>query len=437
MEQKGRLGRMVGQHMRTLDRGRVLGRRLLNFGPRGVLQRVSRKIAQRGGEFFEWSELDFPLRPEDIQSLHIAEPKKPLAAGEGKLRVAWVCTPPGVGSGGHTTLFRMVKAMEAKGHECTLLLYDRNSDDVSRHESLIRANWPQLEARVASVTTMTEEFDAIVASSWVTAHVIAQRLPEQIQRFYFIQDYEPFFYPRGYLYVLAEMTYKFGFQNMALGKMVGNELRLQCNLEPDLVVPFGCDTDVYRLIPRSSNRNSRSGIVYYAKREVDRRGYALAKAALERFHEIRPEQEIHIVGEHVHGWKAPVINHGSMRPTALNDLYNKTIAGLAMSFTNISLVPGELLAAGNIPVLNFDAHAQLEMPSRWVKWAEPHPEALARILAEAVDHDDVDARAVEAAADAPPSWRDSQDAVSGFIETQSYQKKPLGADDSLSRGSST
>lgn len=427
----------MGEVVRVLAKSRIFWARLVKFGPYGVLQRMSRKISERTGERLGWDELNFPLRPEDVQcSGGSTYPHREIGA-RGKLRVAWVCAPPGAGSGGHTTLFRMVQAMEARGHECTILLYERDSDDVGRHEGLIRANWPGLSARISSATTATEEFDAVVASSWVTAHVVAHRFSRPVERFYFIQDYEPYFYPRGYLYALAEMTYKFGFLNIALGEMVANELRVRSRVQPDVVVAFGCDREVYRVIPRAPGSAQRRGVVYYAKKSADRRGYALARAALEQFHEMRPEQEIHIVGDNVQSWRAPVINHGSLRPADLNVLYNKTIAGLAMSFTNVSLVPGELLAAGNIPVLNADPDVRLDMPSQEVVWGDPCPDALARSLAEVVDRADVDLLAAEAAEGAPASWEHTQTAVATFIEGRVRGAPGRSCDEFLSPGASS
>ncbi|WP_146111918.1 glycosyltransferase family 4 protein [Arthrobacter sp. MYb227] len=308
--------------------------------------------------------------------------------------------------------------MESRGHECTLLLYERDSDEAARHELLIRANWPQISARVASATTSHQRFDAIVASSWVSAHVVSRRFADVINKFYFIQDYEPYFYPRGYLYTLAEMTYEFGFMNIALGEMVANEIRTRNSIDPELTVPFGCDNDVYQIKARATGTLKRNGVVYYAKQSVDRRGYLLAKAALERFHELCPDQEIHIVGDKIRGWKIPVINHGSMRPSDLNDLYNCTIAGLAMSFTNVSLVPGELLAAGNVPVLNSDPDVQRDLASSEVIWAAPNPEALARGLVKAVSRPELEEHARRAGAGAPVGWGAAQQMVTEFIESQ-------------------
>ena len=237
--------------------------------------------------------------------------------------------------------------------------------------------------------------------------------------FYFIQDYEPFFYAHGYLYELAESTYSFGLQNIALGDMVSTALRRQQGVAADLVVPFGCDTDTYRLLEVHGHApEPRRGVVYYAKRTVDRRGYLLAKATLERFHALRPDQPIHIVGDIVRGWRVPVIQHGSVPPAELNRIYNAVIAGLAMSFTNVSLVPGELLASGTVPVLNRLAGPRLDLDSPDAVWAPGNPDALAAALADAVDADDqtIAERARKLAGRPRPSWAVAQSMLVDYVE---------------------
>ena len=334
-----------------------------------------------------------PVRVEDLMESRNVSLTAPTWRAESALRIGWVCAPPGRGSGGHTTLFRMVEEAEARGHVCTLFLYDKNSDDVARHEPVIRRYWPQIRAEIRSATGRIEGIDALVASSWGTAHVVAKRAPSTVNCFYFIQDYEPYFYPRGALYALAEETYRFGFTNIALGEMVASRLLHELGIVADAIVPFGCDTSDYRLLPRDAAATPRAGIVYYAKRTVDRRGYLLAKLALEDFHRRHPEQEIHIFGDTVSGWPFPVTNHGSLSPTELNVLYNQTIASLALSFTNISLVAEELMAAGNVPVLNDHPFSRADLSAPHAIWAPATPSAIADGLSSAVTATDVDGRA--------------------------------------------
>ena len=199
-------------------------------------------------------------------------------------------TPPSAGSGGHTTLFRVVQAMESRGHDCTLFLYDRHRGDNDAQAAVIRENWPHLRSTVRDARAAMDGADVLVATSWGTAHVLAcSGAPGK--RCYFVQDFEPFFYPRGAEYELAQDTYRFGFRCIALGEMVAKLLREEVGIEPD-TVPFSCDTETYHLLPRPGWRR---GVVFYARPGTARRGYQLGKLALEEFHKFgarRPDPRV-------------------------------------------------------------------------------------------------------------------------------------------------
>ena len=53
--------------------------------------------------------------------------------------------------------------------------------------------------------------DTIVATTWWTAHIVHQLMPNlSAERFlYFIQEYEPFTFPMGSYYALAHESYSF------------------------------------------------------------------------------------------------------------------------------------------------------------------------------------------------------------------------------------
>lgn len=402
--------------MGTTQRLTDIASRLKRDGAGVVFRRGTRKIAQNIGDRLSWAELDLPLRPEDIADPWTVRLPTDCPAGDGSLHIGWVCTPPGAGSGGHTTLFRMVEGLERRGHNCTLFLYDVNSDDVTRHEEVIRRCWPGMKAAITSATPRIDGVDAVVASSWQTAHVVASRVAMPIRCFYFVQDYEPYFYPRGSLYTLAELSYHLGLGLIALGDMVAMRLQQESGIAPALTVPFGCDTEVYRILDESRIAGARSGVVFYAKRSTDRRGYMLAKLALELFHEMHPDEEIHVYGDRVANWGIPVTNHGNLQPAELNELYNRAKAGLVMSFTNISLAAEELLAAGCRPVLNDSALARADLPGSAAVWARPTPSGLAAALSSLVDD-----RAPTATPAAPfqvrPGWGQTQAMVADLIES--------------------
>ncbi|MGP0221234.1 glycosyltransferase family 1 protein [Paenarthrobacter sp. NCHU4564] len=382
-----------------------------------VTRKIIHKAAGKTLERLSVNEPDLPVRTEDLQASANNAPHRQPHPVSGAMNVGWVCTPPGPGSGGHTTFFRMVQGMEERGHRCALFLYDRNSDDVSRHAAVIRKHWPLMEAEIRSVAEGFHGMDAIVASSWPTAYAAAAHGSRHLHSFYFIQDYEPYFYPRGTLYALAENSYRLGFTNIALGGMIGAVMKSELGMEPAASVPFACDTRTYRLLEGPEGAPTRHGVVYYAKRAVDRRGYLLAKLALEQFHAMHPDQEIHIYGDSITGWSIPVHNHGNLPPGDLNRLYNSTVAGLALSFTNISLVPEELLAAGNVPVLNESAFAAQVLKDPEVIWAPATPSGLAGALARAVEANDIQDRASRIAARRRLDWRVSTDAFAEVLES--------------------
>lgn len=173
---------------------------------------------------------------------------------------------------------------------------------------------------------------------------------------------------------------------------------------PCEVVPFGCDTDTYRY----ERGPARTGVDFYSEPDVAKRGYTHVRLAIKEFHRRHPEQEIHACGENLVTIEAPVTLHGRLRHDELRDLNNRTLGGLTMSFTNISLVPGEMLACGSIPVVNDAGHARAVLENPYIMWARPTPRALADALCRVVEHPEPDECAQQAAATVTVGWQDTQ-----------------------------
>lgn len=384
----------------------------------GVTNRVYGSLQRRmipGGH-------GLPVRPWEIADSASTDSRKPPnpVPPDRPLSIGWVTTPPGLGSGGHTTLLRMVAAAEAAGHRCVLYLYDRFDGELAEREAIVRRGWPELAADVADATRGITGVDVVVASSWQTAHALATYTRGPQRRMYFIQDYEPYFYARGTEYSLAEDTYKFGYHNIALGHMVAHCLKTEIDVTADTIAEFGCDTDVYS----RSNDGPRNGVVFYSKPGVPRRGYALAELALEEFSRRHPEQEIHLYGDRAPALKFAATHHSRLAPHELAALYNRSITGLGMSFTNISLVVEEMLACGLIPVVNDSPMARADMPSRHVAWVRATPSAIVDELSLVVEHADGIPRSRAAAASVRSDrWQTAQQAVLAAIETMAYGKE--------------
>ncbi|SCF25659.1 hypothetical protein GA0074695_4860 [Micromonospora viridifaciens] len=392
-------------------------------GTRALAQRVSRMAYQRLGV----AELDFPLDLNDVTDsgrLDLAVPATRPARGT-PLTVGWICFPPALGSGGHTTLFRMVEAVEAAGHTCVLYLYDPLGSDLRRHEEVIRRGWPRLRAEVRAVSDRLPPLDAYVASAWPTAHVLAARSTLATRRLYFIQDFEPLFHPAGAEYVLAEDTYRFGFRAITVGPMLADLLRDRFGVSAR-VAHFGCDVGTYRL----TNPDDRDGVVFYAKHDVARRGFALGVLALREFHRRHPACEIHLFGDPSVKVPFPATNHGRTTPQQLSEIYNRCTAGLALSFTNVSLVPDEFLACGVIPVVGENPYARGGLDNPHVRWAAETPRGLADALSAVVEGERPSPSTVAASVRSRP-WDDAQRVTVETIEDEVYgptdSPKPSGA----------
>jgi len=383
------------------------------YGVADAGRRVIRRLSAR----LDADSLDFPLLPEDVADSHrpraLAEPP---ARAAGPLEIGWVCTPPSPGSGGHTTLFRMIEATEQRGHRSVLYLYDRHGGDMARHERTLRDFWPGINAEVRDARDGMAGMDAWVASSWESAHVVASRVAENVPRLYFVQDFEPYFHARGTLYALAEDSYRFGFTNIALGELVQRELADR-GID-SVLAPFGCDTDMYTL---ENPDGPRSGVVYYTKPGSDRRGYLLGRLALEEFHRRHPLEPVHLYGDASDDWTIPTVQHHRLTPAALNRLYNETKAGLAISFTNITLVAEEMLAAGAIPVVTSAPYARDVLPNPNALWADTTPGALADALSAAVVRPLDAAARVALAGSVRRGWQPAKDAVVAAIESAVLQ----------------
>src|SRR5215218_6058937 len=94
----------------VLDVARTAERVYRTDGYRGLAGRILRSFYDRLGTDM----LDFPLLLDDVAdsgNLNLQSVQIKPSSGS-PLTVGWLTTPPGLGSGGHTTMFRMITALE-------------------------------------------------------------------------------------------------------------------------------------------------------------------------------------------------------------------------------------------------------------------------------------------------------------------------------------
>jgi len=380
--------RGAGLYRAVTARGRQAATIVRRDGLRGLGSRVGRAVALRLP-----AQAVLPVFPDDAVAVDLADlPSWRPPAGTGdRLTLNWVMAPPSAGSGGHTTLMRLVRHLEERGHLCRIYLYDRFDGEADRNERRTREIFPFLAGPVLDARAGMADADVVLATSWATAYPVA-RSAAAGRRAYVVQDFEPSFYASGALALLAENTYRMGMHAITAGGWLTGKLAEEYGMPGDHF-DFGCDTSVYRLTPEAG---PREGVVFYAKPSVPRRGYELGILALDLFHRARPDVPIHMFGEVVRDTPFPVHNHGKLTTTELNLLYNRCLAGLSLSLTNVSLIPWELLASGCLPVVNDAVHNRVVLDQPHVVWSAPTPHALAQALVEVVDRRGVDAEQASA-----------------------------------------
>ena len=113
-----------------------------------VLDRVRRGLADQLAP----TVTPLPVRPTDVLACDLTVPRNwvPLPMGKDeRLTVNWVTTPPTAGSGGHTTMFRLIEHLERSGHLCRVYLYDVYGGDATYYASVVREVFPGFRGRGA------------------------------------------------------------------------------------------------------------------------------------------------------------------------------------------------------------------------------------------------------------------------------------------------
>jgi glycosyltransferase involved in cell wall biosynthesis len=196
--------------------------------------------------------------------------------------------------------------------------------------------------------------DVAVATQWAGAYSL-MRFPRAGMGAYFVQDYEPLFYPAGTHYGLAEQTYRMGlygiFNTQGLHDFVTGQYPMKGTwFEPTV------DRHIF-----NAARPTREGAVrifFYARPSTDRNGFELGLAALTRLKAMFGAKiEIVTAGEPWnpadYGAGNVLQNLGVLTYEQTGDLYRSCDVGLCFMFTkHPSYLPLEMMACGVTVVTN-------------------------------------------------------------------------------------
>ncbi|MGT2847111.1 hypothetical protein [Streptococcus massiliensis] len=395
-----------------------------NEGARATLRKIYERLSGKKNPQTISSKIDLnhiPVMPqfEDIALAdYINQPyQKPSKLNKDKLNIAWVTPPVGPGGGGHTTISRFVKHLQAQGHQLTFYIYRNNTINQSAKEAQeVFERSYGLNVLCKELEEFTKE-DVVFATSWETAYAVFNLAGENLHKFYFVQDFEPVFYGLGSRYKLAEATYKFGFYGITAGKWLPKKLQ-EYGMDADYF-NFGADIDIYR--PKEEKLKKKK-ICFYARAHTERRGFELGVMALKIFKERHPEYEIEFFGQDMSAYDIPFefTNRGILTKEQLATLYHESVACLVLSLTNVSLLPLELLVAGCIPVMNEGENNTMVLGDNSdIAYAQAYPVALAEELCKAVDRDSKEEYAKEISSHYDNiSWEESYKKVEAIIRRE-------------------
>ena len=300
-----------------------------------------------------------------------------------KKKIAWVIPYPGRGSGGHRTIIQNVNALIRHGYECDIFSED---DHASTNESVAKKIDEFYETCAANVYVgipHIEEYDLLFATGWQTLDMV-RKIPCR-KNAYFIQDFEPWFFPMGNEYLIIEDSYRRGYSPITIGRWLANKMETEFHT-PAQYFDFCADSRIYHPLEGVEKEDA---VCYVWQPEKPRRGSELAFRALKIVKEKRPQTKIYLFGS-MFGGNVPFEAErlGIISTEQCNELYNKCRVGLCMSASNPSRIPFEMMAAGCPVVELYRENNLYDLPEEGVLLAESSPESVAAAILELLENDE-------------------------------------------------
>lgn len=259
-----------------------------------------------------------------------------------------------VWGGGHYTIFRFANYF---ANQCKvkniIFIYDYNS---AYHESMARLRRELQQALPNCLLELHTEFDelpvcdAAIATTWQSAYFV-ERFRHAIRKFYFMQDYESLFYPAGTNALQANYTYSFGFSGITGGLWLKHMFQLHGGQAQEYI--FCADRTIFYPEKNKIISSDIKRLFFYGRPSTERRAFELGMAALELIAYHFPEVEIVIAGlDGLEKPSFPCVLKGNLSLQSTGNLYRTCDIGIALSATNLSYLPVELMASGCCVITN-------------------------------------------------------------------------------------
>jgi glycosyltransferase involved in cell wall biosynthesis len=320
--------------------------------------------------------------------------RQPPASGP--FVINWLTTDVHEGSGGLLGLFRAIYHLEQWGHTNRVFMVGSTTNSAKRATDIAREIYFPIKAQVEVFQGQVPDSDALVATHWTTAYAV-RALGNTAAKFYFVQDVEPLFFPAGSSCEFVKQTYRWGFQGITLGPWIANVLQSDFGMS---CAPFGFSYDRDPYSPQGSRYfpDKRRRVLFYARPRTERRGFELGVLALSLVAQRLPDTEFVLVGFPPRAIRLPfpAVLPGVLSPADLAALYRSCSLALVLSYTNLSLLPLELMACNCPVVSNTGPNVEWLLTDENAQLADSNPEALADAMVGLLQDDGLRARKIAA-----------------------------------------
>lgn len=277
---------------------------------------------------------------------------------DGPIYLNWIVPEMGPGSGGHINIFRFLTRLQDMGFKNRIYISKNNSIRNDKDFRLFLKEHFDIDNKEIEMYVNTKEMafaHGTIATSWDTAYYVRE-FGNTISKFYFVQDYEPYFYAMGSEYMFAENTYKFGFRGITAGDWLKEKLSKDYGMRTDSF-GFSYDRDLYKSFDK---KDTIPRIFFYARPVTPRRSFELGLLALGEISRKIPDLEVVFAGWDIGEYVIP-FNHkslGIVKVEYLSQIYSQSDMCLVLSNTNLSLLPLEIMASNSVPVCTKGANSE-------------------------------------------------------------------------------
>ena len=330
----------------------------------------------------------------------------------------WVIPDFSTLSGGHLNIFRFILLLEREGYRSRIYIDGPTqfSSDASARAS-IRSNFVPVDAQVTLGAESMAPAMYTMATTWKTAYVVRGFGRTRV-KCYFVQDFEPFFYPRGSEYVLAENTYRFGFVGITQGEWLSTLLGAEYGMRT-FPLRFSYDKEAYSEEVILPKRHVRPRVFFYARPPTPRRAFDIGILVLAEVAKRHPEVEIVTAGWDLNGYSIPFPyeNRGALPHSDLPDLFRSCDIGLVLSCSNVSLLPLELMACGCAVVSNKGANVEWLLDETVAVLADFDVDAIAEAICDLVENPEARLRIQKASLEfsGATDWEREGRKLGGFL----------------------